>query len=266
MSRIQHETQLGKLASIEQRLSSLSLPHSVVTVTTVSKEPTDTQNHIAALRAETTRVDQTIEDPLFRLGFAVGSEKAVHQIQSKIETTDSADAAYDNKVTSSPSGIIKPEEAKNFPDAKLQTKWIWSEWNTTNFLFGTIHTSSTTRQLQSSVFDDQQSEDEEHQYEHQSSFTIRPAAWLVNLGFNSGLRVGLFNSSVRGWRSSLDAFCAVPDDSPIFELSRDGNLSAVRALFSRGLASVRDTNSFGETPLHVRIVNPELAGPSNVHS
>ena len=92
---------------------------------------------------------------------------------------------------------------------------------------------------------------------------MRPAAWLVKLGLNSGLRVYLFNSSVRGWKSSLRTFCAVPNDSMIFKLSGDGNLSAVRDLFSRGLASVRDTNSMGEIPLHVHLNKSEPDGSSD---
>lgn len=250
---------------IAQKLDSLFLQHSVATVTTVSKEPADTQSHIAALRAETARVNETLEDPLLRLGFAIGSEKAVHQIQNKNGTTNSTDEVYDEELTSIPSGTLGGEEDKKFSNAKVLTKWTWEESNTTNYFFGTIHTYSTTRQLQSNNLEDQELDDEEHHYELQSTLMIRPAAWLINLGLNSGLRVGLFNSSVQGWKGSLNTFCAVPDDSLIFDMCRDGNLLAVKDLFSRGLASVRDTNSMGETPLHVRIHNAELVSPSDLH-
>lgn len=255
--RTQHEVQLEKLTTIAQ---SLSLRHAGAAVTTFSSKPADTRDHIAALRAEASRVDKTIEDPLLRLGFAVGSEKAMHQILNKIETTDPADEVCDSQLPSCPSDAFKLEEGTKFSGAKSRTKRTWTVRSSTNYFFGTIHTHSTTRQLQSQVLDDQEPDNEEHHYEHQSSFVIRPAAWLVNLGLNSGLHVGLFNSSVRGWKSSLKTFCAVPDNSLIFELSGDGNLSAVRGLFSRGLASVRDTNSVGETPLYVAAANhhPEL--------
>lgn len=260
--RTQHEVQLEKLTTIAQ---SLSLRHAGAAVTTFSSKPADTRDHIAALRAEASRVDKTIEDPLLRLGFAVGSEKAMHQILNKIETTDPADEVCDSQLPPCPSDAFKLEEGTKFSGAKSRTKRTWTVRSSTNYFFGTIHTHSTTRQLRSQVLDDQEPDNEEHHYEHQSSFVIRPAAWLVNLGLNSGLHVGLFNSSVRGWKSSLKTFCAVPDNSLIFELSGDGNLSAVRGLFSRGLASVRDTNSVGETPLYVHICNPELVGPSDSH-
>lgn len=238
--------------TISEKLSSLSLQHSAATVTTFSKEPAVTQNHIATLRAETARVNNTLKDPLLRLGFAVGSESAVHKIANKIGTNDSINPVYDKGLNWNPSDTLELREDRGISDVKLLTKRTLREWDTTtNYFFGTIYTCSTTKQLQSSMFDSQETDDEDLHYEHQSSFVIRPAAWLVSLGLKSGLRVGLFNSSVRGWKSSLDTFCAVPDDSLIFDLSRDGNLSAVRTLFSRGLASVRDTNSAGETPLFV---------------
>ena len=246
-------------------VQSLSLQQSGATVTTCSKDPADTRDHIAALQAETSRVGKNIEDPLLRLGFAVGSEKATQQILNNIETTDSAYEGYANKSTFSASDVSRLEGGKGFLGAKPRTKRTWTVENITNYFFGTISTQSTTRQLQSHILDHQDADDEDGNYEHQSSFVIRPAAWLVNLGLKSGLRVGLFNSSVRGWQNSINTFCAVPDDSLIFELSMDGDLSAIRGLFSRGLASVRDTNSDGETPLYVRISDPELVSPADFH-
>ena len=256
------------MTTIARQLDSLSPKHSVAIVTTISKEPEDTQNHIAALRAETTRVEKTIEDPLLRLRFAVASERALHGIANEIGANDAMNEVDDRKLTSSPSDKLISERDKGFfvdqPLVPL-TKQIWRKWNTTNYFFGTIHTYSTTKQLRLNILNYYESDDAEYGYEHESFLTIRPAAWLVKLGLNSGLRIGLFNSSVRGWKSSLDAFCAVADDSLIFDLSRDGNLSAVRDLFSRGLASVRDTNSMGETPLHVHIYNQELVTLSDLH-
>lgn len=261
MSRIQHETELEKLTAIAQKLSSISLQHSAATVTTFSKDPADNQNHIAVLQAETTRVNKTVEDPLLRFGFAVGSQRAVHHIGKEIGITDHINHAYEKRLTHIPSDTFKPEEGKKVSDVKLLTKRTLRQWNTnTDYFFGTIQTCSTTKQLHSNMSGIEEVDDEDSLYEHKSSLVIRPAAWLVSLGFNSGLRLGLFNSSVRGWQSSLNTFCAVPDDSSIFELSRDGNLSAIRGLFSKGLASVRDTNSHGKTPLYVAAEShhPEL--------
>lgn len=243
---------------IAQKLDNLSLQHSVAIVTTISKNSEDTQNRIAALRTETTRVDKTLENPLLRLGFAVGSERTLHGTANEIGTNDAIDEIDGDKVTLSPPDQFISRKRDIFNVDQALTKHIWRNWNTFNRFFGTIHTYSTTKQLQINILDNQQSDDTVYRYEKESSLTISPAAWLAKLGLNSGLRVGLFNSSVRGWKISLDTFCAVPDDSLIFVLSRDGSLSAVRDLFSRGLASVRDTNSTGETPLHVRIYDQNL--------
>lgn len=260
-----HETQLERMTTIAQKLDSLSLTQSVASVVTILKEPEDNQNHIAALRAGTTRAEKTIESPLLRQGFAVASERALHGVANDIGANDAMNKADDRTPTSGPSEKLISEKGKGFFVDQPLTKQTWRNWNTTSYFFGTIHTYSTTKQLQLNILNDHESDDANYRCEHEESLTIRPAAWLVKLGLNSGLRIGLFNSSVQGWKSSLNAFCAVPDDSVIFDLSRDGNLSAVRDLFSRGLASVRDTNSMGETPLHVHIYNQEFVSLSDFH-
>jgi len=45
----------------------------------------------------------------------------------------------------------------------------------------------------------------------------------------------------------------MPDDSLMFEFCRQGNLSAVRQLISQGQGSIREVNSWGETPLHASL-------------
>ena len=212
------------MRTIAQKLDSLSLQHSVAIVTTISKEPEGKQNHIAALRAETTCVDKTVEDPLLRLGFAVGSERTLRGIANEIGTKDAINEVNDNKPTSSTSDNFISNKTESFFLDQSLTKHSWRKWNTINYFFGTVHIYSTTKQLQLNISDNQDSDDAEHRYEYESSFTIRPPAWLIKLGLNSGFRVGLINSSVRGWKSSLDTFCAVPDDSLILDLRRDGNI------------------------------------------
>ena len=251
------------MTTIAQKLDSLSLTHSVGTVTTVSKEPADTQYHIAALRPETNRVNNTIEDPLLRLGFAVGPERALHGIANEIGSDYAINEVEESKMKYSPLDTFR-SKSKSFSVERTLTKQSWTNWDTLNYFSGTIHIYSMTKQLQPKILNHQELDDAEYRYEHQSSFVIRPASWLIKLGLNSGIRVGLFNSSVYGWKSSLSTFYAVPNDSLIFNLSREGNLAAIRDLFSRGLASVRDTNSMGETPLHVHVDNPKLDGPSDV--
>ena len=95
---------------------------------------------------------------------------------------------------------------------------------------------------------------EQDQHEYKTSYTISPAPWLVRLGFHYGLHLG-FLSFTQGLKTTLQTFCPVPDDALIFEFCKEGNVSAVRRLFSRGHASVRDTDSRGYTPLHVSLIN-----------
>jgi len=46
----------------------------------------------------------------------------------------------------------------------------------------------------------------------------------------------------------------MPDDSLIFELCEQGNLDAVKQVISKGQGSIRDVNSWGETPLHASLI------------
>lgn len=92
---------------------------------------------------------------------------------------------------------------------------------------------------------------EQDQYEHETSYTVYPAPWLIRLGLQYGLRLKFHSSSTQGWKTALKAFCPVPDDALIFEFCEQGNVPAVRSLLSGGHASVRDTDSRGYTPLHV---------------
>ena len=88
--------------------------------------------------------------------------------------------------------------------------------------------------------------------ESQTLITFRPAAWLVMLGIKYGLPVDLQKCATQGWKHTLHFFCPVRDDAPIFQFCSEGNLSAVRYLLFQGQASVRDTDTRGITPLHVR--------------
>ena len=96
-----------------------------------------------------------------------------------------------------------------------------------------------------------ESSSDQGQWENESKFTVYPAQWLTRLGFRCGLHFVQSVSSVKGWKNTLQTFRPVPDNSLIFKLCEEGNTSAVKELFSRGWASVRDTDSQGYTPLHV---------------
>ena len=118
---------------------------------------------------------------------------------------------------------------------------------------GTIRGRSTTTLQCSEQTADITPYVEQDHLECETSYTISPASWLVRLGFQYGLHLSIL-SSTRGWKNTLKSFCLVPDDALIFEFCKQGNIPAVRSLLSRGHASVKDTSSWGYTPLHVSLI------------
>ncbi|KAL2827749.1 hypothetical protein BDW59DRAFT_160056 [Aspergillus cavernicola] len=82
-----------------------------------------------------------------------------------------------------------------------------------------------------------------------TTFIFHPACWLLRLGFRYGLKAMALNHH-KTWQYTILPVPAVPDNSLIFEFCMDGNIDGVRALFARGQASVRDTNTKGWSPLH----------------
>ena len=119
---------------------------------------------------------------------------------------------------------------------------------------GTIRAESNTQLQISTDMDDLMLHHEKDQGEDETSYTVYPAAWLIRLGIRYGFRLKFGSSATQGWRTTLKAFCPVPDDALIFEFCKQGNTSAARALLSGGYASVRDTDSEGYTPLHVSLL------------
>ena len=87
-------------------------------------------------------------------------------------------------------------------------------------------------------------------YEIITSFIFYPSEWLTRIGLRYGVEANL-RTSTSGWRFDYSPVRAVPDNSLIFRLCREGELKAVQILLERGDASIRDTNSQGWTPLHV---------------
>lgn len=94
---------------------------------------------------------------------------------------------------------------------------------------------------------------ETHEYE--TTYTVYPTAWLIGLGVRLGLRLTNLSSSIRGWKNTLETFRPVPDSALIFRLCKSGNVPAIRELLAKGKASVKDTDSFGYTPLHVSLLS-----------
>ena len=77
---------------------------------------------------------------------------------------------------------------------------------------------------------------EHDQSEHETSYTIYPATWLIRLGIHHGLRLRCLSSSTQGWKYTLETICPVPDNALIFEFCKTGNVPAVWRLLSGGHA------------------------------
>ena len=123
------------------------------------------------------------------------------------------------------------------------------------YFLGTMRKTTTTKFLISRETSHLISYCEQDQHEHETSYTIYPATWLIRLGIHHGLRLRFFSSSTQGWKNTIKTFRPISDDALIFEYCKQGDVSGVRFLLSEGHASVRDTDSQGYTPLHVSLVH-----------
>ena len=223
------------LANIPEGISVLKLQLSSQTVKTTSSAIHDTEEHTQALFTEASRIESTVKNPLQRYAFEKGSEEAIRKIDESLSAAKIGRADSAPKPQARTRHIIEGNEA--FMD----------------HFFGSIYIKSKTRRLRPKVTDSETLLSQNDQYEHESSFSVCPAPWLVSLGFKYGLHLRLLKSSIQGWQQALKPFCPVRNDSLIFEFCAQGNIDGVRSLLSRGDASVRDTDSNGRTALHVSI-------------
>ncbi|KAF7914436.1 uncharacterized protein EAF01_000842 [Botrytis porri] len=81
-----------------------------------------------------------------------------------------------------------------------------------------------------------------------TNLTMHPSRMLQLCGVSLGVRIALSKSG-KTFKPELKAYRAIADDSTIFRLCRGGRTDAIRYLFDEGLASPRDTDSYGRTPL-----------------
>ncbi|PMD38288.1 hypothetical protein L207DRAFT_585193 [Hyaloscypha variabilis F] len=122
----------------------------------------------------------------------------------------------------------------------------------TPMILGDIHYRSTSYRTSSKPI--QASEKDESIYKEQleveTSFSFVPSWWTLKLVSARGFKLDIVKLSTQGWQTNMHTFNVVPDDSPIFEFCRDGNLDAVRYLLGSRKASVNDMTVDGWTPLH----------------
>jgi hypothetical protein len=116
-------------------------------------------------------------------------------------------------------------------------------------IFGNLTLRSQTFSAPSNVYP---GEEEDGPQTEESYLTIRPALWLARFGLKYGIRLAIFQSP-GNWKHVLNTFRPVSDDSLIFEFCKLGNIGGVRLLLDKGEASTWDTNSRGQTLLHVSL-------------
>lgn len=76
---------------------------------------------------------------------------------------------------------------------------------------------------------------------------FRTPSWFFNKAWEiSSLQ------AYSGWTFTLRSLNVIPFDSPIFRYSENGDLQALRDLFSQNVASPFDCNEYGRTALQVR--------------
>ena len=182
-------------------------------------------------------------------GFEKKIEKAFERIFEKLESEVSGeDVDFAKQRFNLPDNQMAADstlENKNPRPRDWIRCTIEKRYDVLRNAFGTIYVQSRMSKLKSNYYKNR------YRYEHETSFTVCPAWWLVKVGFTYVPRFSLFSSTVQGWKHTLNSFRSVPDNALIFEFCTTGNLSGVQALLARGEASVKDINSTGRTALHV---------------
>ena len=229
LNRIWHQSQQQDITTILRHLSSLNPDQPI------------------AFRDEASRFHQTIHDPTQGVGFEVGRDVAGWNVAKLL----SRDQCRSIRSPPNPEDIHSTTGSYKTPSRARQRTRTMISGSLTQKFFGTIINNTRTRVSRPGVIVDDALGDEEYPYEHEDSFRILPAGWLLKLGFNYAYKFSIHDSSTQGWQFFIKPINLVPDDAPIFQYCEQGNIEKIRDLMSRNLASVRDVDSEGQTALHV---------------
>ncbi len=242
-AELQQQAQCQQTQALLQNFAALSLHQFSGNISTISSSPTSSREHVSARAHEVDRVCHSIDNHVLASGLKRASQIAFDQAPS----SDYSDLS---RVFPKSTSVQHRKATRSSPRTNT-LRIIWKETRTTETIFGTFAVEYRTRKI---LPDDSETEIVHESYlcEHRTSFRLTPARWLLRMGFTYGL-FGHFASSAAGGPSfGLETTRPVPDDAPIFGLCFWGELDGVRALLAAGEASVRDTDSFGRTPLSVR--------------
>ena len=241
MNRLRYQSQQQNLVEITKHLSSMKLEKLSTTSSAISDIPSISYDRTSAVQTSVPSVD-------VGLGTSVAVEDQTSSLLSN-NTTKSWLLASQELDRSAPSS--RDELAHRSRKQTLTKDTLIIRNFITRTLLGAVGVTTKRRCSRPNTDDFEALDHERYHYEHERSFWILPAQWLLRLGFNYAYSFSTQDSSARGWQFSIRPINLVPDNAPIFEFSRQGDTEKVRDLISRNLASVRDVDSRGQTALHV---------------
>ena len=117
---------------------------------------------------------------------------------------------------------VSRNQRSAFGPGLWRKRWLSANYVRKESISGRVQAFSNARSLQLTTDDpEKKSTESDQQREDEISITIEPAPWLRSLGITYGLSLRLLDSSLHGWKHTLNSFRSVPDDAPIFKFYRD---------------------------------------------
>jgi hypothetical protein len=189
---------------------------------------------------------ESIQNPIYRAGFEMGTTAAFRQV------LEGAREVQEIRQGSSPAKVYPEDSDFNVISPIRRVRCLIKRYNTTNEnLFCRIYFDLKVYHVHTSEFSN------EAFIEYDSYYRIRPSWWLIKLGLKRELELSI-KKAAYGWQQKIRMFYPVPDDALIFDFIRAGDIQGVQSLLYDGKASVWDTNTRGETPLHVGLIESAL--------
>ncbi|KAI1324748.1 hypothetical protein F5Y16DRAFT_423631 [Xylariaceae sp. FL0255] len=189
---------------------------------------------------------QIAVDDLFSSGTIEGLlDNTINQVtefETHLQGTHRNDGSYE--VDNSAKGRCHQESKKNPFDNSTRASRVCHRTSSVGVLFGSIWVRTSTLRLAK-----KSSTAAGGDFQITTSFIFYPSAWLIRIGLGQGVEASLKNSK-DGWKFDFNPIRAVPDNSLIFELCKDGDMLGVQRLLKRQEASLKDTSPQGWTPLH----------------
>jgi hypothetical protein len=242
MFRKRHDSYKQEVSMINEGIKNLQLGRDPQISTTTTTESSFTE-HLAILQSkisvDTTRMAESIKNPIYRAGFEMGTAAAFRQI------LEGAREVQEMTQGSSSTNVHPEDREFKVMTSVRRVRHLAERYNTTNEnLFCRIYFDLNIYYIHTSESSD------DPLIEHSSYYRIRPSWWFIKLGLKRELELSIKKTTC-GWQQKIRLLYPVPDDSLIFDFIRAGDIQGVQSLLYDRKASVWDSNTRGETPLHV---------------